>query len=148
MIYLLKLDNIGFVPLFLMHFHLVIILIGYMNEGQHTQGCVFILYSVNDKLNVRSSISAMDLDEIYDLKLCSPNGDIYSRFGFALATSSNDEGNYEIYIGAPAYGMNNLTYQGIVYYYESYIDENDRVAFKVKCGSCLFFRGSICKTEI
>ena len=66
-----------------------------------------------------------------DLKLCSPKDDIYSRFGFSMTTSSNEEGNYEIYIGAPTLGMNNLTYQGVVYYYESYINEIGEVVFSV-----------------
>ena len=107
------------------------VLIGYMNEGEHSQGCVFILYSIDEKVNATFSNFEIDLDNISDLKLCSPKNDIYSRFGFAIATSSNDDGNYEIYIGAPTYGMNNLTYQGIVYYYESYIDEKDRITFQV-----------------
>ena len=103
-----------------------------MNEGEHTQGCVFIIYSIDDKLDSLFSNFEINLDENADLKICSPNNDIYSRFGFAIATSSNEEGNYEIYIGAPAYGMNNLTYQGIVYYYESYMDENSKITFRVR----------------
>ena len=82
-------------------FYYSIILTGYMNEGEHTQGCVFILYSVDNKFDSQFSNFEINLDESSDLKICSPNNDIYSRFGFAITTSSNDDGNYEIYIGAP-----------------------------------------------
>ena len=103
-----------------------------MIEGEHTQGCVYIIYSVDTKIDSANSTNAEgDLDEMADLKLCSPKDDIYSRFGFSMTTSSNEEGNYEIYIGAPTLGMNNLTYQGVVYYYESYINEIGEVVFSV-----------------
>ena len=109
-----------------------VLLIGYMNEGEHTQGCVFILYSTNSVFKNRLDLdNELDLDEIADLRLCSPKEDVYSRFGHAIATSSNDDGNFEIYIGAPTYGMNNLTYQGVVYYYESYVDESRGITYKV-----------------
>lgn len=104
-----------------------------MNDGEHAQGCVFILYSADNILNdQRFVIGERALDEIADLKICSPKNDIYSRFGYSIATSSNDDGNYEIYIGAPSYGTYNLTYQGIVYYYESYINEEKGITFRVK----------------
>lgn len=102
-----------------------------MTEGEHSQGCVFILYSIDSKLNFATAISKGDLSEMADFKLCSPKDDIYSRFGFSLVTSSNDEGNFEIYIGAPTLGIQNLTYQGVVYYYESYLNENGIVTFSV-----------------
>ena len=104
---------------------------GYMTEGEHSQGCVFILYSIDSKLDLENTITERDLSEMADLKLCSPKNDIYSRFGFSLTTSKNDEGNFEIYIGAPTLGMDNLTYQGIIYYYESYLNENGKVTFSV-----------------
>merc|ERR1719322_772354 len=100
-----------------------------MNEGEHRQGCVFILYSIDSKLDSLSYTTEKKLSEMADLKLCSPKDDVYSRFGFSMATSSNDDGNFEIYIGAPTLGMNNLTYQGVVYYYESYLNDNGEVTF-------------------
>ena len=102
-----------------------------MTEGEHSQGCVFILYSIDSKLDLGNTISERDLNEMADLKLCSPKNDIYSRFGFSLTTSTNDEENFEIYIGAPTLGMDNLTYQGIIYYYESYLNENGKATFSV-----------------
>ena len=105
---------------------------GYLIEGEHTQGCVYIIYSVDTKIDTtKATITEGNLDEMADFKLCSPKDDIYSRFGFSMTTSSNEEGNFEIYIGAPTLGMNNLTYQGVVYYYESYINENGEVVFSV-----------------
>ena len=102
-----------------------------MTEGEHSQGCVFILYSIDSKLDLGNTITETDLSVMADLKLCSPKIDVYSRFGFSLTTSTNDEGNFEIYIGAPTLGMDNLTYQGIIYYYESYLNENGKVTFSV-----------------
>ena len=70
-----------------------------MNDGEHTQGCVFILHSADNILKDQTFVNGeWNLDEIADLKLCSPKNDIYSRFGYSIATSSNDDGNYEIYI--------------------------------------------------
>ena len=104
-----------------------------MNYGEHSQGCVFILYSVDNKMDAQifQHNDANNLDDLADIKLCSPKDAIYSRFGYSIITSSNDAGNLEIYIGAPTYGMNNVTYQGIVYYYESYVDDDGIIKFKV-----------------
>ena len=110
-----------------------------MNEGEHSQGCVFILYSIDSKLDSLSYSTERELSEMADLKLCSPKDDVYSRFGFSMVTSSNDDGNFEIYIGAPTLGMNNLTYQGVVYYYESHLNDNGVVAFSVNISIGLIF---------
>ena len=110
-----------------------------MYDGEHAQGCVFILYSPDSAIDRLLGAGAdFNLDDISDVKLCSPSSDIYSKFGHAIATSTNDDGNYEIYIGAPSYGTRNVTYQGMVYYYESYQDEHKNIKFRVGFSNCLY----------
>ncbi|KAH9496841.1 Glycosylphosphatidylinositol specific phospholipase D1 [Bulinus truncatus] len=110
-------------------------------------GIVFILFGTDEGLNYSSS----DIASIADVKILGPVAHDTledSKFGSSVAIFDLDaDGKYEIAVGAPSYGSENLTYTGRVYLYSPVSERSYFLKGEVECQDVYCTLGISIKSE-